>query len=106
MAAPRWLNDLLPGDPRVVETLARLTPQPARPWHERVDMAAFYAMRMPCTYIRCLRDQAVVPSRAAEYARRLGVTPIDMDCGHEPMLSAVDALADILERIATEATPS
>jgi len=95
----RWMSDMPPGDPRVVESLARLTPQPFTPWTERVDARRFFAMRMPCTYIRCLRDQAVPPLRAAEYAARLGVTPIDMDCAHNPMLSAPDALAKILESL-------
>ncbi len=92
----RWLNDMAPGDERVVTTLTRLTPQPLRPWRERVDLRRFYAMRVPRTYIRCLRDAAVPPARAARYAARLGVTPVDLDIGHEPMLSAPDRLARIL----------
>jgi len=64
-----------------------------------VDMRSFYARRLPCTYIRCLRDAAVVPARAAVYAARLGVRPIDMDCAHNPMLSAVDELAKILIKL-------
>jgi pimeloyl-ACP methyl ester carboxylesterase len=95
----RWMSDMPPGDTRVVETLARLTPQPFTPWAERVDFRRFFAMRVPCTYIRCLRDQAVTPARAAEYAARLGVQPIDMDCAHNPMLSAPDELAKILESV-------
>jgi len=81
------------------ETLPELTPQPLRPLTERVDMRGFHALRVPCTYIRCLRDAAVVPARAAEYAARLGVTPIDLDCAHNPMLSAVDELAKILTKL-------
>jgi pimeloyl-ACP methyl ester carboxylesterase len=77
----------------------RLTPQPLRPWRERVDLRRFYAMRMPATYVRCLADAAVPPARAAEYAARLGVTPIDLDCAHSPMLSAPAALAGILTSI-------
>jgi pimeloyl-ACP methyl ester carboxylesterase len=92
----RWLNDMAPGDERVVTTLTRLTPQPLRPWRERVDLRRFYAMRVPRTYIRCLRDAAVPPARAARYAARLGVTPVDLDTAHEPMLSAPDRLARIL----------
>jgi pimeloyl-ACP methyl ester carboxylesterase len=95
----RWMSDMPPGDPRVVTSLGLLTPQPITPWVERVDLQRFFAMRVPCTYIRCLRDQAVTPARAAEYAARLGVTPIDMDCAHNPMLSAPDALAKILESL-------
>jgi pimeloyl-ACP methyl ester carboxylesterase len=88
-----------PGDPRVTEALARLTPQPLTPWRERVAMRRFHAMRVPCTYVRCLRDAAVPPARAAAYAARLGVTPVDLDCAHSPMLSAPDALARILTRV-------
>jgi pimeloyl-ACP methyl ester carboxylesterase len=100
----RWLNDLPAGDARVVDALTRMTPQPLRPWTERVDMRRFDAMDVPRTYVRCLRDNAVTPARAAQYAARLGVVPVDMDCAHEPMLSALDDLVTILEKIPTEAT--
>ena len=103
VAWARWLNDLPAGDSRVVDALTRMTPQPLRPWLERVDMQRFYAMSVPRTYIRCLRDNAVTPARAAQYAARLGVAPVDIDCAHEPMLSALDALVAILEKIPTEA---
>jgi hypothetical protein len=99
----RWLNDLPPGDGRVVDALARMTPQPLRPWLERVDMRCFYAMDVPRTYVRCLKDNAVTPARAAQYAARLGVAPVDMDCAHEPMLSALDDLVTMLEKIPVEA---
>jgi len=93
----RWMSDLPAGDERVGQALARMTPQPWRPLPERVDMRGFYAMRVPRTYIRCLRDVAVPPGKAAEYAARLGVTPIDLDTAHGSMLSNPDALAKILE---------
>lgn len=95
----RWMGDLPQGDARVVKALTRLTPQPLAPWVERVDLSRFYAMRVPRTYIRCLRDQAIPPARAAEYAARLGVTPVDLDTAHSPMLSNPKALAKILESI-------
>src|ERR1051326_4652928 len=43
----RWMNDMPQGDPRVMETLAQLTPQPFAPWQERVDYTRFFAMRVP-----------------------------------------------------------
>ena len=95
----RWIGDLPAGDVRVSQALARMTPQPWRPLPERVDVQRFYAMRVPRTYVRCLRDVAVPPARAAEYAARLGVTPIDLDCAHGAMLSHPDAVAKILEAI-------
>ncbi len=96
----RWLSDLDAGDRRLVAALPRLTPQPAAPWLERVDYRRFHAMRVPRSYVRCLRDLAIPPDRAALYAARLGVTPIDLDTAHGPMLSAPDALARVLEGVA------
>ena len=55
-----------------------------------------YSMGVPRSYIRCLGDVAIPPAKAAEYAARLGVAPIDMDCAHDAMLSAPDELARIL----------
>ncbi len=95
----RWLGDLAPGDPRLVGALCRMTRQPFRPWTDRIDLRRFQARRVPCTYVRCLRDAAVPPARAAEYAGRLGVTPIDLDTDHGPMLSAPDRLAAVLEAV-------
>ena len=99
MAHARWMGDLPAGDVRLTRALALLTPQPLRPWRERVDMSQFNALAIPRTYIRCLRDAAIPPARAAEYAARLGVTPIDLDSDHGPMLSHVDELVQVLEKI-------
>ena len=99
IAWARWMHDLPRDHPSVARALAQLTPQAARPFLEPVDLRAFYSLRMPRTYIRCLLDAAVTPRKAAEYAARLGVTPIDMDCAHDAMLSAPDELARILGRI-------
>lgn len=95
----RWMGDLPAGDSRVGAAFNALTPQPLRPWVERVDLRRFWAMRVPCTYVRCLRDAAVTPARAAEYAARLGVTPVDLDTAHGPMLSDPDALVSVLEAV-------
>jgi len=99
MAHARWMGDLPVGDERLTRALALLTPQPLRPWRERMNMSQFNALAIPRTYIRCLRDAAIPPARAAEYAARLGVTPIDLDSDHGPMLSHVDELVQVLEKI-------
>ena len=99
VAWSRWMGDLDPGRPEAARAFASLTPQPLRPVLERVDMRVFYSMRVPRSYIRCLRDAAVPVARATEYAARLGVTPIDLDADHDVMLSAPDALVRILDRI-------
>lgn len=95
----RWMGDVPPGDPRVMAAFDRLTPQPFRPWTERVDLHRFYAMDVPRTYVRCLRDAAIPPARAAEYAARLGVAPVDLDTAHGPQLSDPDALVKVLEAL-------
>jgi pimeloyl-ACP methyl ester carboxylesterase len=98
-ARERWMGDLPAGHPAVGRALAAITPQALHPLLEPVDLRGFYAMTVPRTYIRCLRDAAVPPARALEYAARLGVTAIDLDTAHDPMLSAPDELARILDRI-------
>ncbi len=95
----RWLNDLPLGHPVVQAALPRLTPQPLRPFVERVEMNRFYAMSVPRTYIRCLKDVAVPPDRAFAYAQRLGVKPVDLNAAHDAMLSVPDALFKILETL-------
>src|SRR5262245_48553100 len=99
LGAARWMNDLPASDARVVQALGLLTPQPLRPWTERIDLRLFHAMRTPRSYIRCRHDAALPAARAAEYARRLGVTPIDIDGAHNVMLSAPAALATVLEKL-------
>lgn len=95
----RWMGDLPRSHPTVARALASLTPQPLRPFVERVDYSVFERLPVPRTYLRCLADLAVVPSRAAAYAARLGVNPLDMKTAHDPMLSAPEALARLLEKI-------
>ena len=64
-----------------------------------MDLHRFDTLAIPRTYIRCLRDMAVVPARAAATAARLGVVPVDLDSAHNPMLSQPDALVRLLTRI-------
>jgi len=99
MAWARWMGDMPRSDPRVSRAISLLTPQSLRPFVEPVDLRVFYGMRVPTTYIRCLEDKAIVPARAAECAGRLRVTPVDMNCAHNAMLSQPDELAQILEKV-------
>jgi len=95
----RWMGDLPRDDPETSRALSLLTPQATRPFVEPVNLRVFYSLKIPRTYIRCLDDRAVVPAKAAEFAARLGVTPVDMDAAHDPMLSKPDELARILETL-------
>ena len=95
----RWMNDRPRSHPTEARALASLTPQPLRPFVERVDYSVFERLATPRSYLRCLDDLAVVPARAAGYATRLGVRPVDMPTAHDPMLSTPEALARLLEKI-------
>ena len=95
----RWMGDAPRRDPATSAALARLTPQPLRPWLEPVTMRGFHALAVPRTYIRCTRDAAVLPDMAARFAARLGVQPVDIDGDHDPMLTAPDTLVRALEAI-------
>jgi pimeloyl-ACP methyl ester carboxylesterase len=99
MAWARWMGDLPRSDPRVSRALSMLTPQALRPLVESIDMRAFHGLSVPRTYIRCLGDRAVLPTIAAQCAARLGVTPVDMDSAHNPMLSRPEELCRLLERV-------
>ena len=51
--------------------------EPIRPVFEPVALTTFYSMAVPRDYVRCLADVAVPPERAAAYAARLGVRPVE-----------------------------
>ena len=61
---------------------------------------------LPKTYVRLLRDQALPPSDQDRAIDRLRESPggdldvIELDTGHDVMISAPDKLAPVLERIA------
>src|SRR3989304_1632396 len=74
-------------------------PDGGSPFVERVDLTRFYAMSVPRTYIRCLKDVAVPPDRALAYAQRLGVKPVDLNAAHDAMLSTPESLSKILETL-------
>lgn len=95
----RWMGDLPRDRPAAAAALASLTPQALRAFVEPAPLPHFWSLATPRTYVRCVRDAAVTPDRAAMFAARLGVTPVDLDAAHDPMLSAPDELARILDRI-------
>lgn len=95
----RWMGDLERGRPETAAALASLTPQALRAFVEPAPLPRFWSLDIPRTYVRCLRDAAVTPERAAVFAARLGVAPVDLDAAHDPMLSAPDDLARLLDRV-------
>jgi pimeloyl-ACP methyl ester carboxylesterase len=58
---------------------------------------------VPCAYIVCRDDRVVLPDWQRRAARDvLGVEPIELDGGHEPMIARPAELASLLDQIAVQ----
>jgi pimeloyl-ACP methyl ester carboxylesterase len=58
---------------------------------------------VPSAYIVCRDDRAVRPDWQRRAARDvLGVEPIELDRGHEPMIGRAAELAAVLDQIAVQ----
>ncbi len=79
--------------------LARLGPQSTASMTEHIDGAP--RRLIPSTYVVCGRDRAVHPDHQSALAERCS-DRVDLDVDHSPFISAVDATADIVERIVNE----
>ena len=77
--------------------LPRLGPQSMSSMTEAVSGAP--RDTIPSTYVECTQDRAVHPSHQRVMAERCSTQHV-LDTDHSPFLSAVDATADIIERIA------
>jgi hypothetical protein len=65
---------------------------------------------LPKTYVRLLRDQALTPGDQDRAIERLRESPggvlevIELDTGHDVMISAPDQLAPLLDRLSASAS--
>lgn len=92
--------DLAPGPGR--DWVARrITPHPLKAYTDPVHLNAPVGNGRPCAYIRCTNPvyPAVVPSYDA-IKNQSGWTVIDIATGHDAMVSAPDALTDLLLSLA------
>jgi pimeloyl-ACP methyl ester carboxylesterase len=96
---PIW-RDAFIGD--ADEALARssyelLSPEPHRCFTDRLDLGAFYASRVPRSYLNCTADVALPPGEWAWHPRmssRLGLYRlVQMPGSHEVMFTNPDGLA-------------
>ncbi len=71
---------------------SKVTSQPLRPYEERVDLERFYRLELPKTDVRCTRSMGRVPREAAE---RLGMSYVEIDAGHDAMVSRPEEVARI-----------
>ncbi len=83
--------------PAVDAAIARLSPQSMVTFAQSVTGSP--RDRVPSTYVRCLRDEAVHISHQDVMAARCNDV-VTLDTDHAPYLSRVDDTADVLERIA------
>ncbi len=79
---------------------ARLCAEPMAPHAQPIRLGANWR-RCPRSYIRCTEDLTIAPEHQAQMARAVPEEErYDMPTGHSPFLSAPDALAALLHRIA------
>jgi pimeloyl-ACP methyl ester carboxylesterase len=79
--------------------LKQLTPQPLAVFFEKIPFKQFPNIDVPKTYILGLRDKSLPPDLTRKFAERLGVTPVEIDAGHDMMVSRPDEVAKVLLRI-------
>jgi pimeloyl-ACP methyl ester carboxylesterase len=79
--------------------LKQLTPQPLAAFFEKISFKRFYGLNIPRTYILGLRDKALPPELTRGFAERLGVRPIELDAGHDMMVSRPQEVAEALLRV-------
>ena len=73
--------------------LRMATPQPLKPYEDKIDLSKFYDLDVSKTYIGCTQSQGGLPKDLAE---KFGMRYVEMDSGHDPMVSCPEELAEIL----------
>ena len=76
--------------------LKQLTPQPLAVFFEKIHFKQFPKIPVPMTYLLGLKDKSLPPELTMRFAERLGVTPIEIDAGHDLMVSRPDEVAKVL----------
>lgn len=80
--------------------LRQLTPQPLAVFFEKIQFKEFPKIPVPKTYILGLQDKSLPPDLTRRFAERLEVTPIEIDAGHDLMVSRPGEVAKVLLGIA------
>lgn len=91
---PMYFTDL-EGDEKEFY-LKQLTPQPLAAFFEKTHFRQFPNIDIPKTYILGLKDKSLPPELTVRFAERLGITPIEIDAGHDMMVSRPDEVAKVL----------
>ncbi len=92
---PFYFTDLPDGEEKD-SYLKKLTPQPLAAFFENIPIKRFYNLNIPKTYVLGLKDKSLPPELTRGFADRLGVKPIEIDAGHDMMISRPDDVAKVL----------
>jgi len=76
--------------------LRQLTPQPIAAFFEKIQFKQFPKISIPKTYILGLKDKSLPPELTRRFAERLGVAPIEIEAGHDLMVSRPGDVAKVL----------
>ena len=76
--------------------LKQLTPQPLAVFFEKIQFKQFPKLEIPMTYLLGLKDKSLPPELTRRFAERLGVKPIEIDAGHDLMVSRPGEVAKVL----------
>jgi pimeloyl-ACP methyl ester carboxylesterase len=95
---PLYFTDLPDGEEKD-SFLKQLTPQPLAAFFEKNPLKRFYSLKIPRTYVLGLRDKSLPPELTRGFAERLGVKPVEIDAGHDMMISRPAEVAEVLLNI-------
>ena len=79
--------------------LKQLTPQPLAPFFEKIRFSRFPGIPVPKTYVLGLLDKSLPPELTRGFAERLGVKPVEIEGGHDLMVSRPAEVAKVLLEI-------
>jgi pimeloyl-ACP methyl ester carboxylesterase len=95
---PLYFTDLPDGEEKD-SFLKQLTPQPLAAFFEKIPLGRFYSLEIPRTYVLGLRDKSLPPELTRGFAERLGVKPVEIEAGHDMMISRPEEVAEVLLNI-------
>jgi pimeloyl-ACP methyl ester carboxylesterase len=81
--------------------VARMTPQPFRPFVEPVRLTNPTALALPRRYILCRQDKPTLFDSHAQRASREGWGYSELQTGHDTMITVPEALGNILLEVAS-----
>lgn len=76
--------------------LRQLTPEPLQVFFETIRFKTFPEVSIPRTYVMGMKDQSLPPDLTTGFAERLGVKPVQIQAGHDMMVSKPAEVAEVL----------